>query len=235
MYRPSMVTRAAAILGASFILAACTGASKPASLPAGTYRYESTTGGSALQSAITVSRDSNAVVVHEESKFANLPAVAPVVTESRLDPSTYSVESYVVSNNPEGFDPPIQISPAAATYKVAGKPIVAKAKALGAPSWVLGDEGASMFAILPALVHATGAKTINVYYPGLARGKTLAQTYTVMPTTQSRPDGIPAGDAALGLGFDPKRAPVLSIWYDPATLVMSAVKIGDETDFIRKN
>lgn len=211
-------------------LAACTGQANNHTLPSQTYHYSSSEGRVTVDSTVVVSRDAGATVVAEEAHFG--PGVTTI--EQRLDPKTYSVISYAMHNDPEGMDPVITVSPTSAVYRLKSMPrTVARARVPGAPSWVFSD-WASSFAVIPSLVHASGTKTINSYYPEVFHKKALASTLWVVDASGARPNGVPAVDASLGLAERTNRKAVISIWFDPTSFVVDAVNIGDGTAFVRK-
>jgi hypothetical protein len=186
-----------------------------------------------LASTVTIGRAADAIVVSEEARYGDLNASTTI--ENRLDPKNFSAVAYSVHNDPEGPQPSIAIQPAGATYQMSGAPAIVKpVPAAGAPAWVFAEEWASPFTIVPALVHATGSKVINAYYPAIVRGKVLAQQLSVVDVTAPRPDGVPAADASLGLKFSKSKRPFVSLWYDPYSFVVDVVELGDETLFARK-
>ena len=223
------------MLACSFAIAACA-SSRPSVFPSGTYAYASNVANVPIDSTVTVSRDATAIIVNEQYTFVKLPNVPAVSIVSRLDPATFSVISYAVDNDPEGPDPSLTITPSGATYSVAGKkPVVQKAPVAAAPSWVFDTNRASAFAAVPAILHATGAKVINGYVPEIFKGSGMAWAFVPTDATVSRPEGVPAGDASLALAFHTRKMAMTTLWYDPATFVVSGVKIGNDTLWVRKN
>jgi hypothetical protein len=211
--------------------AACGPAAKATPLPAGTYHYESRQRGASIDSTVTVSRDADAIVVREDARVGNLIATT---IENRLDPKTLSVVAFSVRNDPDNEEASITIRPAGATYRLGGSPAFTVPPPVPeVPSWVLAN-WASPLAIVPALVHATGAKTLAVYQSTVFHRKALANAFSVADVTVSRPDAAPANDASLGLALLHGKEPLLSFWYDPDTFVVDAVKMNDQTVFVRK-
>ena len=212
-------------------LAACSNQVKPTA-PNGPYQYESTEGGVTIESTVTVRYAAAATVVDEDVQFGH----ATAHVECRLDPKTYSTIAYTMRNDPEGEDPSIVVSPEGALLKTnTAAHAVAKAPVPGAPSWVFGNY-ASSFVMLPSLMRATHAQTVNAYMPTVFHGKATALKLSVVPSSAVHPNGVPAGDGSIGLGLAGarKHLPLVTVWYDPATTVVDGVNFGGATAFLRK-
>jgi hypothetical protein len=219
------------VFAVSLGLASCSQA--PSVLPSGTYKYTSTEGSTTLKSAVTVSREAGSVLVRELASFST---GTPIVIETRLDPVTYSITAFSVTNDTSEDQPLIEIRPGEITYlPQSGKSVVVDAPVPGAPAWIFA-EWMSTYMAIPAMMHAAGAKTLNVYYPTIfhVRGKTLAQTMTTVPVSMAHPVGVPASDVSLGLAWRNTQKPAISVWYDPATYVTDAVYLGDSLAFSRE-
>lgn len=212
-------------------LAACAPKAQTGALPAGTYQYESREGNVTADSAVDVIADSGVVIVRERVRLGSFEG--PEI-ESRLDPKTYSFETYSTAHDPEGDDPSLSIAASEAKYTMkTGGPVIAKAPAPRAPSFVFGD-WVSSFVALPSLVHATGAKTINGYVPELVHGKAKAMAFYVVGARTTVPESAPSGDSGLGLAWRRGDKPVVMLWYDPATFILDSVELGGATAFVRK-
>jgi hypothetical protein len=203
-------------------------------LPSGTYHYSSNEAGVPVDSTVTISRDATAIVVHEDARFLKVPNAPPVSVETRLDPKTFSTDALTVANDPEMWNPSVAIRPDGATITPSGKAsFTIPPAAAGAPATVNSDWVSSYLAI-PAMLHATGAKTVNVYYTALLRGRGLATAFTVVSGTAARPSGVPSGDTPIALATRKARRAFITLWYDPSTDVVSAVQLGDDLAFVRK-
>jgi hypothetical protein len=175
-------------------LAACSSQPKP-SAPTGPYHYESSEGSVTIESTVKVRYGADATIVDEDVQFGHVM----MNIESRLDPKTYSAMTYRMRDDPEGEDPSITVSTEGASVKTqTGGGAVAKAPVPGAPSWVFANY-ASSFVVLPLLVRATHAKTVNAYMTNVFHGRAFALRLSVIPATAARPAVIPAGDASIGL------------------------------------
>lgn len=211
-------------------LVACTGKTTPAAGPTGPYHYESTEGGVTIDSTLTVRYDPSAAVVDEDVRFGQVTANV----ENRLDPKTFSAITYVMRNDPEQIDPSISVSAAGASFKTKTRGnAVAKAPVPGAPAWVFGNY-ASSFVMLPSLVRATHPRNINAYMTSVFHGKAFAMKLSVIPPTEKRPSGIPPEDLAISLGSARRPMALVTVWYDPSTLVVDGVNIAGGTAFVRK-
>jgi hypothetical protein len=209
--------------------AGCGHASNVSPLPAGTYHYESLGEPDLNESAVTVSRDASGVLVREVAHFG-----PSAIVETRLDSATYSVVSSSVREDPPMGDPSIAISRSGATYTLpAATRVTENAPAAGAPSWIFGMF-ASFFTMIPAMVHATHATTVNTYFHEVYRGKAHSAKLYVVDRTARRPSGVSWWDASLGLAWQPDGKPAISIWYDPKTLIVDAVDVVDRPAFLRK-
>lgn len=211
--------------------AACSSQPKP-SAPVGPYHFESTEPNVTIESTVKFRYAADAAVVDEDVQFG--PVTAHV--ENRLDPKTYSAIAYRLLNDPEGEDPSITVSSDGASFKTKRGQAIARAPAPGAPSWVFGNY-ASSFVVLPLLVGATHAKNVNAYMTSVFRGKAFAFKLSVnRAATAPRPTAVPAGDASISLGSANPRKPIsmVTVWYDPVSLVVDRVSLGGATAFVRK-
>lgn len=221
-------------LTASLALAACSSPAGP--LPSGTYHYVSNEAGVAVDSIVTISRDATAIVVHEDARFVKLPNAPPVSIETRLDPKTFSTNAVTIANDAEMENPTIAIAQNGATVTPPGKPSVTIPPAAGAAPAAVDTNWASSYLTVPAMVRATGAKTLNLFHTALFHGRGLATRLTVVSGTAARPDGVPSGDTPMGLAMGNTKLPFVTLWYDPSTDVVSAVQLGlnNELAFLRK-
>jgi hypothetical protein len=219
-------------LAAALAFGACSSPAGP--LPSGTYHYSSNEAGVPVDSTVTVSRDATAIVVHEDAQFVKLPNAPPVSVETRLNPKTFSTDALTVANDPEMWNPSVAIARDGATVTPSGKTsFTIPPAAAGAPATVDSDWVSSYVAI-PAMLHATSAKTVDIYYTALVHGRGLATAFTVVSATAERPDGVPSGDTPIALATGKARRAFITLWYDPSTDVVSAVQLGDDLAFVRK-
>jgi hypothetical protein len=203
----------AARLTAALVLSGCSSATGP--LPSGTYHYSSNEAGVPVDSTVTISRDATAVVVHEDARFLKVPNAPPVSIEMRLDPKTFSTRSLTIANDPEMENASVAIAQGRAPATVDS-------------DWV------SSYLAIPAMLRATGAKTVDVYYTALLHGRGLATAFTVVSPTAARPDGVRSGDASIALATGRVKRAFVTLWYDPSTDVVSAVQLGDDLAFVQK-
>jgi hypothetical protein len=220
-----------ATLALCIALAACSSQPKP-SAPTGPYHYESSEGGVTIESTAKIRYGADATVVDEDVQFGHVTANI----ESRLDPKTYSAIAYRMRNDPEGEEPSITVSTEGASFKTnTGGRAVAKAPVSGAPSWIFANY-ASSFIVLPLLVRATHAKTVNAYMTSVFHGKAFALKLSVIPAKAARAAAVPAGDASISLGSANARKaiPMVTVWYDPVSSVVDGVNIAGATAFVRK-
>lgn len=211
-------------------LAACSSQPKP-SAPTGPYHYESSEPNVTIESTVKFRYAADAAVIDEDVQFGSVTAHV----ENRLDPKTYSAVAYSLRNDPEGIEPSITVSSDGASFKTKTGRAIARAPAPGAPSWVFGNY-ASSFVVLPLLVGATHAKSVNAYMTSVFHGKAFALKLSVIPATPLRPTAVPAGDASISLASADPRKPIsmVTVWYDPVSLVVDRANIGGATAFFRK-
>lgn len=197
--------------------------SPPVILPSGTYRYEVRDGNEiTVSSRITVKRDGGAVVVLEDANLGS----ENVKVERRLDPRTYSVVTY---SAPGQNNSAITIDGNRATFTDnRGTRTILKG-APGLPSTVF-DFVASSFALVPAMIAVTGAKSYNEY---AFYGRPTVGRVTVVPPSGARPAGVPSTDVSIGLRENDSGEKSATLWYDPRTCVLDAMRIGNDVGFVR--
>jgi hypothetical protein len=61
------------------------------------------------------------------------------------------------------------------------------------------------------MLHATGAKTVNVYYMALLHGRGLATAFAVVSATAARPAAVPSGDTPIALATRKARRALITL------------------------
>ncbi len=179
------------------------GAQRP---PDGTYAYSLVQNGRAMGTSEVVFKTQwPTLTVQERATIGSLQ----VTTNTSLDAATLRELSY------DGFSPQqgsfaVSFAGDVATLHSGSVMLPLKAVA-GSPTLVVGDGLVSSYAILPALVHATGVKSFTL--AALNGAKAL-------PVMVGTATGKYAGDAGMTVTFGGATA---TLWYDPATYVLDRV------------
>ena len=191
------------------LLAVATSAPSPAPglLPTGTYQYQTTLGSQRVgSSTIVVSRSGGNVEVAESGGLLG----QGLVSRRTLTAASFSTSSYAA--DADGKHLVVSFSGNEATLTVSGRSVT-----IAAPSnapFLLSDNMAAGFALLPATLHVTGAKELTL---ACVCGGFAALPVTVADETPERPAGVPAGDAVLAVRM---QGVVATLWYNPATFVL---------------
>ena len=219
-------------LAAALVLGGCSSPAGP--LPSGTYHYSSNEAGVPVDSTVTISRDATAIVVHEDAQLVKLPNAPPVSIDIHLDPTTFSTRAVTVANDPEMWNPSVAIARDSATITSSGHASFTVASVAHGDPATVDSEWVSSYVAIPAMLHATGGKTLVTYYTAQVHGRGLATAFTVVPATATRPGSVASGDASIALATRKARRAFITLWYDPSTDVVSAVQLGDDLAFVRK-
>lgn len=207
----------------ALLLAAAASATFPAP---GTYRYAATLGAQRIgEWSATVQGRSGDTVVDENSSamFAGmqLAATASLVLSPDLAPVSYEGSYHMPGQNPT-----VTVSVTGRTATVSGtlmSQTQGAAMLPGTEHFVVVEPGllAGLF-VLPAQLDAWRESSVTWITPTSAQ----AQLLTIDPNaTAPRPAGVPAKDVLLSI----ERPLIVTIWYDPATLVPDEVIVPSQS------
>ncbi len=208
----------AALLAAATVAAPVTLPPRP---PDATYSYAIQSGGVALGSSIvTVDGSTPGTVVVKENVSMSVPRSTATAT-TRYDAATLHETGYTGDFNlPSGVQhTDVTVKPGAMTLTVPGGGTLDIPADPSAPLELVGDNLVGGSIMIPAVLHATGAKSFTLAVLGGARPLVCKVVSDPLP---SRPAGVPASDVELALELAGIR--VIS-WYDPATYVVHDVAI----------
>jgi hypothetical protein len=220
------------MIHAALLLAAT--AAGPVALPPrppdATYTYALQAGGIPIGTS-TVVVDGTApgtIVVKEKATFTMPPFTA--TTTTRFDAATLHETGYTgdfnLASGPRHTD--VTVKPGAMTVAVPGGGGSVDIPAdPSAPLEVVGDNLLGSGVLIPALLHASGAKSFTLAV--LAGAKPLVCTVVTDPLP-SRPASVPAADVELALEVGGIR---FIYWYDPATYVVHDIAIPAQQAEIR--
>ncbi|MEA2720262.1 MAG: uncharacterized protein QOJ39_2126 [Candidatus Eremiobacteraeota bacterium] len=212
------------MLHVAFLLAAATGGptALPPRPPDATYSYAVEFGGAPIGSS-TVSVDGSsapgAIVVKENVSFS-LPRFTGSST-MRYDAATLRQTAYSADFNLASGAQHTDVSakPGAFTATVPGAASVDIAADPSAPLELIGDNLVGSSVMIPAILHATGAKAFTLAV--LSGGKPVVAT-VVTDGAPNRPASVPATDVSLTVQLAGLRE---VFWYDPATYVVHDIAI----------
>jgi hypothetical protein len=204
---------------AIWVLVACSQSSTPTPLATGTYTYEFHSGTlTEGTSTVTISSDGTAFTITEDANWGG--SIGKVSIVRRLDPATFSIVDY--RNDKDNVS--ASFTKEGATYR--GNSGISKELAppdAAAPSsfYALYDIVSSNAAI-PAMLHATGKTSFNMFGYNVLSGVPSVASVTVVDVTAARPNGVPLRDESLALE---RGSTVSTIWYDPDTFIVHAVDV----------
>ncbi len=206
----------------SFVLLAGTAAA-PSSLPVrppnGTYTYEIVAGGTTLgKSTIVISSVPGTITVRESARLLNVNATAA----TQYDAATLAETAYSADFNlPQGPQhTTVTFEPGAVNVRVPGQSVDIKADP-SAPLEIVSDNLVGTNLLIPALLHATGAKTFTLAV--LSGGKAV-EAHVAANLTEKRPASIPATDADLVIDIGASDLREI-YWYDSGTYLVRAIEI----------
>jgi hypothetical protein len=196
-----------------------------------TYRYAATLGGQPIgEWSATVQERSGGFEVDENSSamFAGmqLAATASLTLAADLSPLRYEGSYHTPGQNPT-----VTVTVTGGTATVSGTLMSATQRVGLLPNtqhFVVVEPGllAGLFA-LPAQLNAWKESAVTWLTPTSA----AAQLLTVNPNaTMPRPRGVPVSDALLSI----ERPLVVTIWYDPVTLVPDEVIVPSQSATLRR-
>ncbi|MDQ6944278.1 MAG: lysophospholipase [Candidatus Eremiobacteraeota bacterium] len=212
------------MIHAAFLLAAAVAA--PASLPPrppdATYSYALQLGGTALgSSTVVVDGSTPGTIVVKESASMSIPRYTATTT-MRYDAATLLETAYTADFNlPGGTQHTVvTVKPGAMTVTATPTGGTADIPAdPSAPLEIISDNLAGSSIMVPAILHATGAKAFTLAV--LSGAKPLVCKVVPDPLP-SRPAFVPASDVELALEIAGNR---FIYWYDPATYVVHDIAI----------
>jgi uncharacterized protein len=212
------------MLHAALLLAAT--ASAPVSLPPrppdATYTYALQAGGITLGgSTVVVDGSMPGTIVVKENASMSMPRYTATATTlydaATLHESGYTADFILTSGTQHTG---VTVKPGAMTLTVSGGSASIDIPAdPSAPLELIGDNLVGSGIMLPAVLHATGAKAFTLAV--LSSGKPLL-CKVVSDPLPSRPASVPATDVELALEVAGIR---FIYWYDPATYVVHDVAI----------
>jgi uncharacterized protein len=190
------------LMAAPFAWAIAAAQPPSAILPNGTYRYEISVDGAVIgESTIVVSRERGLIVVGESVSAAGVA----LVTERKIDDATFAVESYTADAGPKHVV--VSVTGNAATIRQ-GSANATITAAPGAPL-VISDNMVAGIALVPATLHATGAKSLTL--------ASVAGGFVAVPVNVTA-----SADGRLTLSLGGQTA---TLSYDPRTFVLSRLEV----------
>jgi hypothetical protein len=158
-----------------------------------------------------------AIVVKESANFSQPQFTATTTMHydaATLAETTYSGD-FNLQTGTQHVD--VTVKPGIARVTVSNHVVDIPAEA-SAPLELIGDNLAASGMLVPALLHATGAKALTLAVLNASR----ALLAKVEPNTSDRPAAVPASDVSLVLDFSGLRE---VYWYDPVTYVVHDVLV----------
>ena len=176
-------------------------------LPNGTYHYQTSIGGKPVgSSTLVVDRDAGNVNVGESGEM-----LGQALTSRRtLVAATFKTLSYTV--DARGKHAVLDITGSEATLTQDGKSVK-----IAAPSdapFLVSDNMAAGFALIPATLHVTQAKQLTM---ACLCGSFVAVPLTTGSATATRPAGVPATARSFTITVQGADA---TLWFDPSTFVL---------------
>jgi len=216
------------MIHAGLLMAAATAAAPtlPPRPPDATYTYTLMLAGSTIgTSVVAIDGSTPGTIVVKESASFSVPRFT-ATTSVHYDAATLAETTYSgdfnLPNGPQHTD--VTVKSGVVSVSVGGSAgrtgldIPADASA---PLELIGDNLAGTGMLVPALLHATGAKAFTLAV--LSGGKAIVAK--VGPDASERPAAVPAADASLSIDF----AGLHEIfWYDPATYVVHDVLVPEQ-------
>jgi hypothetical protein len=180
-------------------------------LPSGTYAYEIFSEGKPVaKSTIVIHNENGSLLITEATALQG----DPVATTRTIDPSTFATLKWVMTT--QGAEDTIEIASSAGVWRN-GPQSKKLPQAVTGPSIVF-DFFAGAYPLIPAMLHATGAKAFNVYclcFTGFD-----VEPAAVVSATAAAPAGVPKTDASAAFEYDDA---VVTLWYDPVTFILHAM------------
>lgn len=200
-----------ALIAAAILLFAATAAPVAGTgvLPNGTYRYQMNIGGKPVgSSTIVVSRSGSEIEIGESAALLG----QGLVSRRTLIAASFQTLSYGADARGKHFA--VNLAGSRATLTVAGQSTKITAPA-GAP-FVVNDNMAAGFSLIPATLHVARAKGVTLAC--LCGGFVAVPAPVVQNSeTPARPQDVPARDASIAVSLQGMTA---TLWYDPETFVL---------------
>jgi hypothetical protein len=202
----------------------------PARPPDATYTYAIQAGGAALgTSTVAVDGRTPGTIVVTEHATMSQPSYTATTT-TRFDATTLRETGYTADftlpNGVQHTDVTVKPGTMAVTVSGGGGNVDIPADA-SAPLELVGDNLVGSSILVPAILHATGAKSFTLAV--LSGGKPLVCNVVIDPLP-ARPASVPAADVELPLEVAGVR---FIYWYDPATYVVHDMLIPSQQAEIR--
>jgi hypothetical protein len=217
----------------SLLLAAATtiaAATAPPHAPDGTYAYTITLRGTTIgTTSIALRSDAGGVAVQENTTFTAPIAVTAVATthyDTALHEVAYSGD-FTLPSGSQHTD--LTVKPGNVHVNVPGQSVDLPADP-SAPLELADDHLLALHAMLPAILHATGAKRFTLAV--LAGGQTVVATVVAGATLPPAPVAAKSGDATLTIDVAGLR---ITYWFDPQTYLVHAVAIPKQVVEFRLN
>jgi hypothetical protein len=219
------------MIHAAFLLAATTLAAvaAPPRPPDATYSYALQAAGAPLgTSTVAVDGRTPGTIVVTEHASMSTPSFTATTT-TRFDAATLRETGYSADFTlPAGVQhTDVTVKPGTMTATVPGAASIDIAADPAAPLELVGDNLVGSSILVPAILHATGAKSFTLAV--LNGGKALVCNVVADPLP-TRPASVPANDVELPLEVAGVR---VIYWYDPATYVVHDMLIPSQQAEIR--
>ncbi len=221
------------MIHAAFLMAATTAGATaaPPRPPDATYSYALQAGGLTLgTSTVVIDGSTHGTIVVKESASMLVPAAYSATTTARYDAATLHEIDYhgdfTLPNGTQRTD--ATVKPNAVTEVVSGQPgAIDIPTNPSAPLQLIGDNLVGSGVMLPAILHATGAKSFTL--AALTTGSAVV-CKVVSDPLPARPATVPGTDVELALEVAGIR---FISWYDPATYVVHDITIPSQQAEIR--
>lgn len=197
---------------APVIVATAPIASPSGILPSGTYRYETSIGGTSVGgSTLLVRRTNGALEVSESASLAG----RALISDRKIRTANFANLSYAADANGKHFV--LTFAGNEATLTGGGQRATIAAPA-GAP-FLISDNMTAGFALMPATLSVTGAKQLTL---ACLCGVFVAVPVTVTGHPTTPPQGVAPGDAGVTVKVEGQTA---TLWYDSRTYVLDRFEL----------
>jgi uncharacterized protein len=181
-------------------------------LPSGTYRYDTTIGGHSVGgSTIVIRRAGGTLDIGESATLMG----QSLISERKIKAASFATLSYHADAGGKHYVLTIAGNDATLT---GGEQPVKIAAAAGAPLLV-SDNMAAGFALMPATLAMTGAKTLTL---ACLCGAFVAVPVDVTGHPAPAPASVPPGDAGLTVTVEGQTA---TLWFNPQTYVLDRFEL----------
>jgi pimeloyl-ACP methyl ester carboxylesterase len=181
-------------------------------LPTGTYRYDVLIDGRGVgKSSIVVSRDAGTIEIRESASL-----LGAAIGSRRTLTAAFAAQSYAGDAGAKHFAVEVAGNEATLTASGLQQKIAA---APGAP-FLVADNMPAGFALIPATLHATGAKALTLAC--VCPVGFVAVPVTATGSSTAPPVGVPSGDASLTVTMDRATA---TLWFNAQTYVLDRMDL----------